>query len=536
MSTNGENPIPAGGGLFGQLLQLSRESVIYGLSSAASQIVGFFLIPLYTHYLTTDQYGVLEILNTTLPLLAIIFTMGLTAALFRTYFKYQDDASRRKVASTILVFLTVTSALLTGLLLLLAGHFSTLIFHSSDYAMDFRLVFLTLFFNTGSAIAFSVFRARRQPTRYALASIAQFLISITLNIVFVIGLHTGIRGILEGNLIASALVYLPLTANLVKQCGLRLSTLDLKEMLAFGLPLVPAALGGWILVMADRYFLQFLSTPDQVGLYSLGYKFGLVIQAMVVGPIQLAWLPFLFSAAKGKESGRMYSRIFTYYILVILPIALAISVLSREVLAIMAEPSYYDAYKVIPMITLSYVLYGCFYMLPVGINLEAKTKYLALLVGGAAILNLGLNYALVPGHGMMGSAVATLICYALLPVGAYFISRRYLRVDYEWIRITKIIVAAAVIYAASLFAGRSYPLVHSHVTVGAFKLLILLTFPGLLYLLGFYRREEISKARELIGLSPAYAQSILRWGFRRLSGSREKPNSNEIDHDETQKP
>jgi O-antigen/teichoic acid export membrane protein len=281
---------------------------------------------------------------------------------------------------------------------------------------------------------------------------------------------------------------------------------ELKEMLRFGLPLVPAGLGVWIMTMADRYFLQFLSTPQELGLYSLGYKFGMVVQGLIVGPFMLAWGPFFWSVAKEKDARDIYSSVLTYFTLVAMAVALVLSVLSKQALEVMAAPAFYGAYTVIPLIALSYVLYGCYLILPVGINLERKTKYLAAIVGVGAVVNLGLNYLLIPRYGMMGAAVATLIAYLLLPVGSYFVSNRYYPIRYEWRRIARIFVAAGLVYAGSLFITAD-----STVITGVLKLLSLLGFPLLLFAFRFFKPEEVQKTKEIARALPGYLRNrVLR--------------------------
>lgn len=411
--------------MFKQLLRLSKHSVIYGLGVAASQIVGFFLLPLYTRYLTPSDYGVLEIFGVTQGILGIIFIMGLGSALFMSYFSCDDEESRKKVVSTTLIFLTATSLCFTLVLIALASNFSRLLFDSTQYTFYFRVIFLTLFFDAAIMIPLAVFRAREESKKYAILSLARIVVSIGLNIYFIVVLGKGVLGILESGLITAALLYCILVPSIIKNTGLRFSVTDLKKMLGFGLPLVPAGLGAWIMTLADRFFLQFLSTPHELGLYSLGYKFGMVVQGLIVGPFTLAWAPFLWSVAKEKNAKEIYSSVLTYFVLVGMFAALVLSVLSREVLMVMATPPFYGAYKVIPLIALSYVLYGCYFVLAAGLNLERKTKYLPFIVAVGAIINLGLNYLLIPSYGMMGAAVATVISYLILPIGSYFVSLRF---------------------------------------------------------------------------------------------------------------
>ncbi len=488
--------------MFNQVLRLSKHSIVYGLGTAVSQIVGFFLIPVYTRYLTPANYGALEIFQTTLSVLSIILIMGLSTALFRSYYLYNDESKRKTVVSTAFLFLTVSSVIITGILIVLASNISSLFFDSGEYTTYFRLIFLTLLCDIGIMIIMSVFRAREESTKYAMVIVLRVVLSVSLNITFLVAMHRGVLGILEGNLITVAFLYCILLASVIRKAGLRFSVDELKSMLAFGLPLVPAGLGSWILTLSDRYFLQFLSTSTELGLYSLGYKFGMVINALIVGPFQLAWMPFIFSISKRENAREVYSRVFTYFLLVAVIAALAISVLSGEVIATMATPEFQSAYNVIPLIAMSYVLFGCYFVFMVGINLEAKTKYLMPIVVGAAILNLGLNYLLIPDYGRMGAAIATLISYSTLPFSCYLVSHHYYPVKYEWGRVIKILLAAGIIYAGSLFITDTYDVVHSYKIVGLLKVLALMTYPVILYLFRFYHPAEIQKVRELVRSAP----------------------------------
>ena len=483
--------------MFNQLLRLSKHSLVYGFGVAASQLIGFFLIPLFTRYLTPADYGTLEIFGVTQSILSIIVLMGLGSALFKSYFHYADEENRKTVVSTALIFLTGVSLCISLVLIAAASNFSALFFQSAAYTLYFQIIFLTLFFDAAIVIPLSVFRAREESKRYVLVSLTRVLLTIGLNIYFLVVLERGILGILESGLITAGLLYAFLIPGIIRKTELRFSLPDLKAMLSFGLPLVPGGLGTWILTVSDRYFLLFLATSHELGLYSLGYRFGLIVQGVIVGPFILAWGPFFWSAAKEENAKQVYSAVLTYFVLVAMFVALGLSVLSKEVLMIMATPAFHEAYKIIPLIALSYVLYGCYFILAAGFNLEKKTKYVPLIVGVAAIMNLGLNFLLIPKYGVMGAAIATLISYSMLPIGSFLVSRRYHLIKYEWGRVSKIFLVALLIYVGSLYITNDCPIVS-----GLLKAMTLLAYPVLLYVFGFFEPDEIQKGKYLIRIAP----------------------------------
>ncbi len=444
--------------VFRQVFSLSKDSIIYGLSTVLSQFVGFLLVPVYTVKLGTQGYGVIEVLSTTGSVLGIILAMGVGTAMLRFYAGREDEDGRKRVASTAVIFLAVTGLVALVVLELAAGPISSVILsdRTRDRSQDpffFRLLFVSLFLNGGVDIALTVFRARGAPVRYAAASVTQFVMHVSLNILFVVGLNRGVEGVLYSQAITAAILYVVLMGTLLRRVGVRVHWPDLKAMLDYGLPLIPSGLGAWILVMADRWILMGLMGAGPTGVYSLGYKFGMVIQGILVGPIQLAWLPFLFSSAYKPGASATYTRIFTYFLAVALFAALALSALGEELVLAMATSPFHNAYKVIPLVALSYVLYGCYFQMAAGIYIEGKTRKSATLMVTGAVVNVGLCFALVPHFGIVGAGVATLVAYAILPVGAYFFARPYYPIAYEWGRVVKVVLAAAVIFAGCLAVG-----------------------------------------------------------------------------------
>lgn len=265
----------------------------------------------------------------------------------------------------------------------------------------------------------------------------------------------------------------------------------LQRLLCFGVPLIPFGLSTQVLTYADRYFLKYFSTATEVGLYSLGYNIGMVLN-LLVSAVQLAWPAQMFAIAKQPNAERQIARILTYYILFMGFVGLGLSVLAREVLKIMTTPSFYGAYVVVPLVSTSSILYGVMYMTNSGLETRNKVKYMSAAIVISAILNLGLNYLLIPSYGMMGAAWATFISYLALAAIQLAVNLHFWYIPYEYGRILRIIVAWGLVYVPSLF-------VHTQNTWldAGLKLALLATYPLTLYLLRFYNQDEINALRRI---------------------------------------
>ncbi|MEJ2237577.1 MAG: polysaccharide biosynthesis C-terminal domain-containing protein, partial [Gemmatimonadales bacterium] len=245
-----------------------------------------------------------------------------------------------------------------------------------------------------------------------------------------------------------------------------------------------------------------------VGLYALGYKFGLVIGAMVTEPFFAIWGPKMFEVAKRPDANHIYGRMLTYFLFFELYVALGISAGVKDVIQIMADPKYHSAYQIVPIIVLAYVMGGAYQHAQVGILLAKKTKFILYMQIAGAAAGIALNVALVPILGAWGAATATLCAWTLLTVLAYKISQRYIDIQFEFGRIGKMVLVALALYGLCLQLD-----VTSSIYVNlALKLAVAALFPLALVLLRFYEPVEVDKIREIASQVWSMMRRRLGWG------------------------
>lgn len=488
--------------LLASLRQLGKHSLIYGLGSVLAKLLAFLLLPLYTRYLTPADYGVYSLLIITGTVAGILLKLGLGSALFREVIYQESEEST--VVSTSLYFLLAESALFLALLLLISAQLSSLIFGVPDYAYLLRLIFISATLGVLDVVAMVKLRIHTQSALFAALTVTKLLIAIALNILFIVVLRRGVEGLVMTLVIQSAISAGISLAILARELRPAFSVPILKRLLTFGVPLVPFGLSAQVLTYADRYFLKHFSTATEVGLYSLGYNIGMVLN-LLVSAVQLAWPAQMFAIAKQPNAEKHLSRILTYYLLFMGFVGLGLSVLAREVLRILTTPSFYGAYVVVPLVSMSCVFYGVMYMTNSGLETRNKVKYMSVTIVIAAIFNLSLNYLLIPSYGMMGAAWATFISYLALAAIQLAINLHFWYIRYEYGRILRLVVAWGLIYAASLFVRTQNIWLDA-----SLKLALLATYPLILYLLRFYSRDELNALQQI---SRTLTSRIIRlWG------------------------
>ncbi len=469
--------------------QLGKHSANYGLGSLLAGLLGLVLLPVYTRYLTPADYGILSLLGVTGSIAGIIAQLGIGSALFREVIYEESDES--KAESTALYFLTGVAAVFFGTLIASSLQLSELIFGSIKYAHLLRLVFLTGILGTFNIVAMARLRIRKQSSLYATLSVVKFIVAAGLNIYFIAVLRRGVEGLITAGLILAALFAFIYLALLFRDLQLTFSIPILCRMLKFGVPLVPANLSNLVMTSADRYFLQAFSTSAEVGLYSLGYNISMMVY-LVVGAIQVAWPAEMFNIAKQADAERQFAKMLTYYLTLLGLVGLGVSVLSDEVLVIMTPPRFYGASTVVPLIVLSYIFYGIRFMTNIALPIQNRMKYMPPIIISSAVLNLVLNYLLIPRYGMIGAAWATLISYFVLVLVQILVNLHFWYISYEYKRIAKIAFAGVLIYGCSLLIQTTNILLNL-----GLKLVLLATYPLILYVLHFYEKRELTTLKRL---------------------------------------
>lgn len=477
--------------LLQEFKRLAKHSAIYGVSNVLNTAIALILLPIYTHYLTPADYGILEVLTITVLFVSVFLQLGLGSAIFKIVL-YDKSESEDVLVSTAFYFLTISSGIVFIILYLLAPSIADIILDSSQYANLVRLISLTAFLNVVSIIPLAKLRMHDESIKYSVISIGKFIVGVSLNIYFIAGLKKGVEGLVIAGAIQSFVFALILVMMLAKDLRLSFSGTALREMLSFGLPLVPMGIAASILSMADRYFLRYYTTLEETGLYALGYKFGSII-TLIVSSFQIAWPAVLFSVAKRPDARKFYSKLLTYFVLGLAFVGLGVSVLSRELLLVMATEKFYDAFRIVPWIVFGNIFLGIYYATAIGTNLKKKTQYQAIAVIAAATLNLLLNFVLIPEYGMMGAAITTVISYAVMAAIGCGSSLRFYSIDYEWDRLLKIMVVGILLYCSSDW-------IHTGTLIGdvLLKSILILMFPFFLYLLHFFSKEELVKLRVIL--------------------------------------
>lgn len=478
------------------LRSVAKHSAIYTTAEILKRGIGFIMIPLYTHYLAPADYGLIEILNLIVEIMGIIVGVRILSAETRFYHIYEPYEDKREVYTTALLFSMMLSVVTVSGLWFAAPAIAQLTLGSEAYAPHCRLMILCFGIQNVFLVAENDLIVRKKSLFYALLCIGLLILSLSLNIVLLSVFHLGAWAILWSIFITKVanLAVVPAT---LRGDRLRFSAEKFIKMLKYGLPLVPASLAMFALHYNDRFFVQRYCSLTDLGIYSLGYKFGMIIAMLVTAPFNRAWGTHAFEISNRPEAPTVYARMLTYLSCLLALIALCISVFIDDFIGILAPPSYGKAAALVPLIALAYVLVGLHGYVGLGIMLTFRTHFVAYIHIPSALLNVGLNIVLIRQYGIWGAAISTLVTFALMLAVTFWVAQRLHPIPYEYKRLGVLTAVSFALFAAARLASGSsilVPLYHAGVV---------LAFPALLLLLKFFTKEELSAARRgLVRVAP----------------------------------
>ncbi len=479
---------------FGRARALFRDTSVYLVGNLIQKAAGFILIPLYTHYLTTSQYGLLELANTMVNLLLVAAAFGVPGAVNKCFQRdCAGDADRRSLGGTALLFTLATGS---GLLLIgwsLQDILAPLLFSGPEGPLVYRYMLLWLFFAELAAIPFELLRTRGRSAAFLTTSLIQLAIQSSVSFYLVRFAGMGIAGVLLGNLSGFLAVGLVSAFLLRGAVTWRWDSRLLKALTAFGASMIPVFLSGWVMDASDRFFLQALASLSAVGIYALGYKFGALVNLLVSVPFQRAFTPLFFSMASEKTAPRSLARVTTYFAGAMAVSTLVISIAVPPFLRLAAAPEFFPAWRIVPLVCLAYAFGGLANCLGSGLVVSHKVRLIALFSTLSAIANLGLNFLLIPSLEMYGAALSTVIAFGLQLGGILYALSKYYPLPLEWGRLTGVSAAALLPLGAS-FALPSLPLLWD---IPA-RIALLALFPILIILMRLPQPEEMARLRRLL--------------------------------------
>ena len=472
---------------------LGSDTMVYGIGHLLTKIIAFLLIPIYARHLTISAVGYYAILETVELLFVSLISSGMQYSLWRFLPKSAKGDLPKFIISGFLGTV-VSSGILLFLFSLFSGEIALAI--GLDLSQEFliELVFLNIIFTFGLRYFLYYLQFKRKSFSYISIALFQLASIFGLTIWFVVNKGRGLDGLIIAKTITMGLLFFFAMISLVWETKVLPSFKHYLQMAKYGVPLIPLILVFPILNLSDRFFLSMFVTPDQIGIYSVSYRIGMILQMLLVVPLQRSWLPMMYKMEIDKLENRDIIRDSLFYFSVLGGIIfLLISQLGEFILVAASTDAYISGAKFIPIILFAYFLNGFRVFFQSGAALKDQNEKLGVVAISGMLVNLGLNWILISKYGTEGAAWATLISFLYLTIVIYVLSQREAFINWKWFRISKLIFLIFLLFIGMKQFDILFP---SQQIVGLF--VTVLVYTSLLFGFKIVGRRELNSVKYLL--------------------------------------
>ncbi len=468
-----------------QIRDIGKSTAIYGLGNLLTKFTAFLLIPLYTRYLTTSEVGIFALLEMLENLLITMAPLGVLRSIWRFFPDTKQENHAQLVISGLVWTFLINVILLTLLALNYHGLSPFFGLKSGDQQLII-LVLLNIFLALGGQFIKSLWQYQNRAFSFISLSLTQFVGVLVLSIILVGYYHLGLWGLIVAKTVILGFIFVYSTVSILWRYRSLPSLKIYKKLLLYGLPLLLLALVTPILSMSSRAFLRYFVSLEEIGIYHIGFKFGMLINMFLIVPLQRGWIPMMYKLGLDESTKDIFRDVMFYYTVIGALFFISLSLFIEPVLIFIARPEYlYGAYLV-PVIAFAYFISGYRQFFVAGAALKNKTPRMVLAAAVAILSNLVLNYFLIKHYGINGAAWSTLISYLILCTVVYLLSRHLANIEWCFKRIFKVIFLVVLIFYSTFSLKELYP---AYTIVLSF--LGILLFVTLLFILGIVKDKEI---------------------------------------------
>ena len=410
-----------------------KDTLIYGSTSVFGRALGILVLPLFTKLISPDDYGKLEMITIWGALLMVFVSLEISQGVARYYSGERDVELRVGYASSSLFFNLVGQAIFLTTVFTFSHRLALGLFDDSSTTELVKLGAVFVSSQSLFRLIQNQIRWNMQPLRYAFVTLLQAFFGIGISLYLVLVLKKGILGLLWGQTIGACIgICLGLFVS-HDVYRFRYDWPLVKEMLAFSLPLVPAAIGTVASIYIDRMAIKELLTLEHVGLYSIAYRLATPASLLIVG-FQMALTPLVYHNCQKPETPENLACIFRIFLCLGLPACFFAALFAEDIVKLLTAPRFHEVSRIFPILFASALTVGMYVFAP-GMGIAKKTKILAVLAILGACMNGLLNFLLIPIMGLMGAAVGTLLGAFAMMLGWFYFSHRHYPIPFEWVRI-----------------------------------------------------------------------------------------------------
>jgi O-antigen/teichoic acid export membrane protein len=407
------------------LKSLLKDSFLYGLADLVSKGVAAIIFPIFTHYLTVEDFGVLSLITILSTFATMLIECGINNAIQLLYFEPRFNQTRKPLVTTGILVQAIWGILITALFIAIMFPFKSSLL--TRYQIRWNWFLLSMFIVVPNLLVrycLNITRLHYKPLLFGIISLFSNLLWMFLA-VYLMQKSWGINGYFVANLSLLLLVLPFAILTIKKDVGAGINKGLAKEIFKLGFPFIFSNVAYWLFGSIDRWMLAEFTNNREVGLYSVAYKISIVV-VMINSAFGQAWSPILFRELnKDAEQGIKYiDKVAHIYLSFLTVVCSGVILFSKEVLQMLTPVTYWEASLSVGLIAFAIFFNGTTQFSLIGISITKKTKYINFSSWIAVVVNVIVNVFLSKYFGSVGAAFAMLLTYVLLSGSYNFFSSK----------------------------------------------------------------------------------------------------------------
>lgn len=476
-----------------------NNSLFFSIGIVASKAIGFVMLPIYTHYLSGEEYGIATTITAFVSTFSIVLMLSLRSALMRFYNEYSEQEVRKTFVGSIFITIIVNGIVIIVLLLINKDFINRVFFKGIDFFPQILMGIFALFFDSLYFFYQSVLQARQEGEAYSLNSILYLLTNAIFNFIFIVLLKMHENGMILG-LFASNTIFAfyglmqMYRRNIIK---FRFNRKIAVRAIRYSLPMIPHDLANTIGNYISKVILNVNISYAASGLYTISTQISSVMN-LVQSAVNLAFRPWFNDQMKEGIQGRKNIRQFSIVTFSIYSfVSIGIAYFSQEIIYILVSEEYYSAWKPVPLLLLALVISFIYYIhvLSIMYNLKAS-KYVAICSLTGCFVNILLSYLLVNRFNVFGIAIAKLASQIILATVTVIFSKSVEKVDFGLPTMIKQIIIVCFMMYLGLFLSYHFNICGINLINILYKI-VLLFISGVI-ILGKYRKNILIQIKEVM--------------------------------------
>jgi len=406
--------------------KLLSDTILYTVGEFGSKTISFFLVPFYTRYLTTAEYGIMDFINTTKSLILPMIYFQIVASVYR-FLLDQDENNPYEVISTAFYF-SLSMILVSSIIFLTIHSYFNL---DIEYIYLIMLMFIVTLF---SGLFKEILRGLNKIKLYSFSGIIITFITALLNVYFIGFLDMSYNGMILATTFSLGFIilFIVLFGKIYKYLSFNYFRKKiLVNMLKYSLPLLPNVINWWIMNVSDRYLIRYFLGFNSLGIYAIANKFASIL-FLVNSIFYKSWQTSAITEYESISRDEYYTEIFNYLMKFQLLLVLIITISIKYLMIFLVGASFISAWQYVPFLLLGAMFYSfsMFYGTGYLSSKNTMAAFWTTIIG--AIINIALNLLLISRIGIIAAAISTFIAYLSLWILRIKTTQKYFSISIEY--------------------------------------------------------------------------------------------------------